>query len=260
MDNLKETNKHNNCNYTEIAAEWNDVHRYSPAPRHRRRLTIKMLTRLDFDNWLDIGCAQPFLIEGLLKRKSVNAYGCDISEKVISSNKKDFPKANFFVMDISKPLMHTGCYDLVTCLEVLEHIEDWQVAAKNISQLCGKWLFVTVPRGKIYPIDRRVGHIRHFKGEELLEVFKELGFTPLYVRKWGFPIHSLYKYFINTMFSDKMYNSFGNGCYGMKEKFLSEIIYILFFINDLFKHGSQLIVLLEKHKDNKDGCYDAWHE
>ena len=245
-----DTDLYGDPDHNEIAAKWSDVHRYSPAPRHRRRLAIKILNQLAFNTWLDVGCAQPFLIEEFPKRKNVIISGCDISEKVVASNKNIFPGIDFFVMDVSKPLTHTSRqYDLVTCSEVLEHVENWQAAAKNIAQLCRKWLLITVPSGKVYPIDRRVGHCRHFSGEELLDVFEELGFTSACILKWGFPIHSIYKYAINTFFSDKMYASFGEGHYGAGKKIFAEIVYRIFFINDLFNYGSQLIVLLEKRQD-----------
>ncbi len=38
----------------EVAA-WDDAHRYTPAPRHRRRLLLKLIGTLDFSDVLDAG-------------------------------------------------------------------------------------------------------------------------------------------------------------------------------------------------------------
>jgi len=232
--------------YEGTTPKWDNVHRYSPAPRHRRRLVIKILDQLDFADCLDVGCAQPFLIEKLQKRKDIRVAGCDISEKVILSNKKLFPGVEFFVMDISKTQPAGPRYDLVTCSEVLEHVENWQIALQNISRLCCRWLLVTVPLGKIHPIDRKAGHIIHFHGDELLNMMKELGFYPVYSQRWGFPFHSIYKYAINGIAPDKIYQSFGEANYGIWKRFVSTFLYGLFFVNDLFNSGSQFIALMEK--------------
>jgi hypothetical protein len=239
------------CDYNDIVSKWNDVHKYSPAPRHRRRIMMKMIRELDFADCLDIGCAQPFLLQEILREKKARIAGCDISENVILSNRRLFPQADFFVMDISKPRQHDKQYDLVTCSEVLEHVEDWRTAVRNISSLCRTWLIITVPSGRVYPIDKHVGHIRHYQGGELLKEFEESGFKSIDVCRWGFPFHSIYKYTINMVFRDKLYKSFAEEKYGFGKKIISNCIYSLFFCNDLFKHGSQLIVLMGK-KDVND--------
>lgn len=240
------------CNYDDVVVQWADAHRYSPAPRHRRRIIAQVIRDLDFRNCLDIGCAQPFLIEEILRTKSVSVAGCDISETVILSNKSRLPGVDFFVADISRPLTHEREYDLVVCSEVLEHVDDWHLAVKNISALSRRWLLITVPRGRVYPIDQKVGHLRHFEGEELLAELARKGFYPLKVRRWGFPVHSAYKYLINGFFRDKIYKNFSEGSYGVWQKIVAQVIYGLFFFNSPFNQGSQLIVLLEKREPRGD--------
>src|SRR5947209_2086163 len=50
------------ANARNVVADWDDAHRYTPAPRHRRRLILKWVSGLDFADVLDAGCAQPYLL------------------------------------------------------------------------------------------------------------------------------------------------------------------------------------------------------
>lgn len=233
--------------YAEVAHKWGDLHKYSPATRHRRRLIMKLLNGLgEISNCLDVGCAQPFLIEEIQKRKNVRVAGCDISEKVILSNKKLYPNAEFFVMDVSNSKPDGKQYDLVICSEVLEHIDNWRTALQNISLLSRRWLIVTVPCGKVHPIDKYVGHIRHFQGDDIVNALTEFGFFTARVFRWGFPFHSLYKLLSNGIAPNKIYKSFAEERYGIGKRFISMLLYWLFYGNDFFNFGSQFIALMGK--------------
>lgn len=85
-----------------ITATWADAQKYSPAPRHRRRLIMNWLQSLEFGDCLDAGCAQGYLLEGILRNKRASVYGCDISDKVIRFNRQRLPSAEFRVLDLSK--------------------------------------------------------------------------------------------------------------------------------------------------------------
>src|SRR5438445_484786 len=65
-----------------VVVAWEDAHRYSPAPRHRRRLLRRWIDRLDFASVLDAGCAQPFLLREILAHRDVEGFGCDLSDQV----------------------------------------------------------------------------------------------------------------------------------------------------------------------------------
>ncbi len=232
--------------YSAIVAKWSDAHRYSPAPRHRRRMILSLIKDLDFKSCVDVGCAQPFLIEDMLKLKEVALAGCDISQEVILLNKKVFPQVDFFTADISQPQPSPRTFDLVICSEVLEHVEDWPLAVRNIAAWSCQWLLITVPSGTVYPIDKQVGHLRHFEGVELLKELQSVGFEPMLVRRWGFPFHSAYKYMINGFLREQIYTNFAEKGYGLGQKIISTILYGLFFLNTPFNHGSQLLILLKR--------------
>ncbi|HEU5252389.1 MAG TPA: methyltransferase domain-containing protein [Solirubrobacterales bacterium] len=80
---------------------------------------------------LDAGCAMGFLVEGLRKR-GVDAKGVDVSEYAISQVHESVAE-HCSVASLSEPL--PGRYDLVTCIEVLEHIPP-EEASTAIANLC----------------------------------------------------------------------------------------------------------------------------
>jgi hypothetical protein len=233
--------------YEKVTPLWADAHKYSPAPRHRRRLVIKMLSGLEFSNCLDVGCAQPFLLKEIKKRfPAVHLAGCDVSEKVIVLNRKQFPDVEHFTMDITRNYTSTRRWDLVTCSEVLEHVDDWEQAVYNLGLMTKSYLLITVPSGRLRPMDKILGHLRHFSADDIVETLKKGGFSPQIIWTWGFPFLSIYKTIINAFSPEKLYRGFAAGKYGAGKRLFSEVLYRLFFINNLFASGSQLLILAKR--------------
>lgn len=230
--------------FKNIAAQWDDAHRFSPAPRHRRRLLLKIMAGLSFKDCLDAGCAQLYLLQEIVRRHGVPGYGCDISDQVIASNRKLAPGCEFLTLDLSRETWPQGQqFDLVVCSEVLEHIPDWQAALRNLARMSRKHLLITVPSGTIHPIDKRVGHHYHFQGPELVTELKKLGLSVVQLRRWGFPFHSLYKILINKFAPDQIYESFAVVRYGLLQRLLCQTLYSLFYLNGPFNSGNQIILL-----------------
>ena len=108
----------------DAVASWDDAHRYTPAPRHRRRLLLQKMRELCFDDVLDAGCAQPFLLNEIVSRFNVSGFGCDVSESVLEQNRRIAPDCEFRALDLSSEVWPGGkTFDLVVCSEVLEHID-----------------------------------------------------------------------------------------------------------------------------------------
>jgi glycosyltransferase involved in cell wall biosynthesis/SAM-dependent methyltransferase len=80
---------------------------------------------------LDAGCAWGFLVEAFRKR-GVEAYGVDISEYAIQNTSPDI-KPYCWIGSITEPFPEK--YDLITCIEILEHMPRRE-AEKAIENLC----------------------------------------------------------------------------------------------------------------------------
>jgi SAM-dependent methyltransferase len=81
---------------------------------------------------LDAGCAMGFLVEELRKR-GVDASGIDVSEYAISQVHESVAE-HCRVASLTEPLSER--YDLITCVEVLEHLPPEESGAA-IANLCG---------------------------------------------------------------------------------------------------------------------------
>jgi len=80
---------------------------------------------------IDIGCAFGFLVEALRER-GIEAYGIDISEFAISKVHEDV-RPFCWVGSATDPLPQS--YDLIICIEVLEHLEPLE-AEQAVANIC----------------------------------------------------------------------------------------------------------------------------
>jgi SAM-dependent methyltransferase len=92
---------------------------------------------------LDAGCAMGFLVEGL-RNEHANAFGVDISEYAISRAHASI-QPFLRIGSISDPFPQT--YDLIVCIEVLEHMQkaDAEKTIANFCQFSEDILFSSTP-------------------------------------------------------------------------------------------------------------------
>lgn len=92
---------------------------------------------------LDVGCAKGFLVESLRER-GVEAYGLDISEYAISQVRPDI-KPYCWVGSGGDPI--TDDYDLITCVEVCEHLPESEAveAIREMTSHSNVILFSSTP-------------------------------------------------------------------------------------------------------------------
>ncbi len=92
---------------------------------------------------LDAGCAWGFLVENL-RQRNVEAYGIDISDFAIANV---FPPVQPFCKVGSITDAFPRCYDLIVCIEVLEHMlpVDAEKAVANFCAHTDNVLFSSTP-------------------------------------------------------------------------------------------------------------------
>ncbi|MDP8983205.1 MAG: methyltransferase domain-containing protein, partial [Acidobacteriota bacterium] len=120
---------------------------------------------------LDAGCAMGFLVE-MLRDRGVEAYGLDVSEYAIAQVRPDIaPYCK--VAALEEPI--AGKFDLITCIEVLEHLTEEQARAAilNMSRATDTILFSSTPSDFDEPT-----HVNVKPEAWWLELFAEVHFVP----------------------------------------------------------------------------------
>lgn len=119
----------------------------------------------------DAGCALGFLVEAFWDR-GIYAEGVDISEYAISQVRGDM--GNYCkIQSLTGPI--TGQFDLVTCIEVLEHIDpaDTRTVIANLCHVADAILFSSSPSEFSEPT-----HVNIQPAKFWLDLFAEHGFGP----------------------------------------------------------------------------------
>jgi len=208
--------------------KWLDMKKYGPMSRHTRRLCSNIIAGLDFGSVLDIGCGGGLFLSHLAGLKpNARLYGIDIAQSAVDTARKNVPSADFHVLDVEKEALPV-IYDLVTVIDVIEHIKDDERFLKNVRGMTGKYLLIRTLTGRMRAIEEEVGHVRNYSDKELVKKLTAAGFSVVSVRKWGFPFYSpLYR----TILSFRAPQQATLGTYGKLRKLLAELLYNLFFLN-----------------------------
>jgi SAM-dependent methyltransferase len=226
--------------YDQGWTQWSDMIRYSPAPFHRRRLILALAREIDFDSVLDVGCGDAELLLALRQlRPRARLVGVDVAESVVERDRATHPDIEFHHLDVGTSALPLRC-DLVVCSEVIEHVVDWQRALRHLREMCATHLILTVPAGRLFPIDRLMGHHRHFALATVVSALRDAGFDPERTWQWGFPFHSIYKHLINA-FPDASVRRFSSGTYTAADRALAKVLIWLFYLNSR-RAGAQLVL------------------
>ena len=118
---------------------------------------------------LDVGCARGLLVQALAVQ-GVDSRGMDISEHAIASAHEDV-RDRLTVASATAPI--EGRYDLVSCIEVLEHLApgDAQVAIDRMTEVTDRILFSSSPGDHDEPT-----HINTHATDQWAAWFAERGF------------------------------------------------------------------------------------
>lgn len=188
--------------YDDMWIAWRDMQRYAPAPRYLRRMVMKELSRLQFDSVLDAGCGQGTLLKMIgEKYPSVELHGSELSETALEACREQVPNANLYRMDFLRDEVppDRSC-DVIVSVQVLEHLEDDLLGLRKLLQLCGRYIVVSVPGGKLDAHGRLNDHYRHYTKASLSAVMREAGFDIIRTFSCGWPVHSMfYRYALRVL-------------------------------------------------------------
>lgn len=135
---------------------------------------------------LDVGCGEGFSLNKLFINEVCKTLeGLDSSKEAISLGKSLFPNLILELGSIYDLPHNDSSFDLIICLEVLEHLKNPQKALYEIMRVSKKYAILSVPnepffrvgnflRGKnIKRLGNDVGHINHWNILSFKKFIKE---------------------------------------------------------------------------------------
>jgi 2-polyprenyl-3-methyl-5-hydroxy-6-metoxy-1,4-benzoquinol methylase len=220
---------------------WNDMRRFGPTGRHMRRIIADIVGRLDYASVLDVGCGQGSLLQTLAPLKPNAAYfGVDFADKALSEARRRVPNAEFMQLDLTNGALDRR-FDLVTCTDVIEHIEDDDAALRNLTAMTGRYLLLSTLQGRMRDYETLVGHYRNYQRGELAAKVEACGLRVERVVEWGFP-------FFSPLYRD-LFSATGikatQGEYGRGRRWLAEVIYQAFRLNSS-RRGDYIFLLARR--------------
>lgn len=140
------------------------------------------------ENILDYGCGVG-TFSFFMASKGHTVTGVDISDKAINTAKLSSEamgldrNTTFLNLVESKKHLKKDDFDLLTMIEVIEHVPNDKAAMKHLSALIkrGGYILLTTPSlsaplykwGLLNKFDQRVGHIRRYSRESIKDLFKD---------------------------------------------------------------------------------------
>lgn len=170
---------------------------------------------------LDIGTGSGFMVMDAAKYGMVSV-GLDISKDSISLCRMlakreltaaELKRAKFIVGDAENLPFKTKEFDRVVSIALLEHLQNDKKAIKEIARVTKLNALISICVPNTYERtsfllkilnrknDKHVGHLRHYKAEDLIAQFKKNGFSLLDLTYHGHTIMIL-NWFINMIWSN----------------------------------------------------------
>jgi len=157
------------------------------------RLTKKILNRINepIESFLDVGCGgggKTFL----LKRNFTDAIGTgvDFAQNGIDAAKRKYNHIhdlNFMCIDAECFEYLPNSYDIISCFDVLEHLEDWKSFVDQFTLSSRNYILITTVTGRVRKDEIAFGHVRNFRRGEIELYLQERGFVAVDVFYAGFP-------------------------------------------------------------------------
>ena len=165
-------------------------------------------------NLLDVGCGEGVFVN-YARNKGFSAYGIDFSQESIDAGKRLYHLDSIFNCTLQEVPNKTGItqFDVITCFEVLEHLDDPATLLLNISKLLKKdgHIVLSVPYRDKWPVkefnDYPPHHLTRWTSRSLSSFLTLNGYSIDHLRL-GSKFHS-YKIFINYLLRILLYKMLG---------------------------------------------------
>jgi len=137
---------------------------------------IREVKKINPSTILDVGCGEGFTLTRLQEEKiGKTLSGVDNFDKAIELGKKVNPSLKIKKGDIYNLPYKDNSFDLVLCMEVLEHLEKPDKALDELKRVSKKYVLLSVPNEPLFTLQRI------FRGLNI----KHLGNHPEHIQHWS---------------------------------------------------------------------------
>ena len=146
----------------------------------------KIIKELNFTSLLDAGCGEGVTIKLLEEYlQNINCVGIDLDETHIQMSKENAPFCKYKIGNIYNLPFNKESFEIVMCLEVLEHLEKPDTALQELHRLSSKYVIISVPREPIWrllnmargkywkELGNTPGHINHYNSKKIVNLIKK---------------------------------------------------------------------------------------
>ena len=139
--------------------------------------TIKSIIPENIESVAEIGCGAGISTEKLrgFFVDQQTFFASDLDPELVEMAKEKNKDVSFGVESIYDLKHVNGEFDLVFCLEVMEHLEEPEKALKEISRITKEYVIISVPREPLWRI------LNMARGS----YWKNLGNTPGHINHWS---------------------------------------------------------------------------
>jgi len=169
MKRIRPNNINTQARYKKII-EGTDIAKIGFNPKWAEVLYKSLLSE---GNILDVGCWKgEHLNYWCKKNPKLIPLGIDFSIEALDFSKKNFPNIKVQIGDVTKKLeFPDNFFDMVVCLEVLEHLEKPEETIKEIIRVARNRIVVSVP----WELEvKSPYHVWEFNKQDFQELFKDL--------------------------------------------------------------------------------------
>ncbi len=94
---------------------------------------------------LDAGCGEGFAMRAVLGPTGAAVVGLDGSAGAVRLARELNPSCRFAAGDLYALPFPTASFDLVVCMEVLEHLDEPSLGLRELRRVSARWLLLSVP-------------------------------------------------------------------------------------------------------------------
>lgn len=202
---------------------------------------------------LDVGCGtgeKTALLAELFPNADV--IGMDFSDIGILNAKqhRESEHLNFICADVTKGSYDNteGGYTLVSCFQVLEHLDDWEAMCTTICKISTRYVLISVPTGRMRKYEVYEGHLRNFKRGQIESFMQEAGYRPLKIYYAGFPFYSPLERDAMGLLFRRHKQAVSEFQYSGMTKILHEVVFFLYRYLNSKTVGDQFLGLFEREE------------